>query len=77
MAPLPPRRVKAVVTDNKAPDTLVLRLNSAHRPKANPRRRHPKAPEAQHRGRLPASPARWWSQVEERTGLLTFQSQAE
>jgi hypothetical protein len=30
MAPLPPRRVIAVVTDNKAPGTVVLRLNSAH-----------------------------------------------
>jgi hypothetical protein len=36
MAPLPPRRVITVVMDNKAPDTVVLRLNSAHRPKANP-----------------------------------------
>jgi hypothetical protein len=36
MAPLPPRRVIAVVTDNIAPDTVVLRLNSAHRPKAKP-----------------------------------------
>jgi len=33
MAPLPPRRVIAVVMDNKAPDTVVLRLNSAHGPK--------------------------------------------
>src|SRR5216683_2167690 len=77
MAPLPPRRVKAVVTDNKAPDTVVLRLNSAHGPKANPRHRHPKAPEAAQKRRLPGSPARGWSQVEERSGLLTFQSQPE
>ena len=33
MAPLPPHRVIAIVMDNKAPDTVVLRLNSAHSPK--------------------------------------------
>jgi hypothetical protein len=38
MAPLPPRRVIAVVMDNKAPDAVVLRLNSGHRPKAKPGR---------------------------------------
>jgi hypothetical protein len=43
MAPLPPRSVIAVVTHNKAPDTVVLRLNSAHRPKANSPHRHPEA----------------------------------
>jgi hypothetical protein len=36
MAPLPPRRVIAVVMDDKAPDTVVLRLNSAHPPKVTP-----------------------------------------
>jgi hypothetical protein len=46
MAPLPPRRVIAVVMDNEAPDTVVIRLNSAHGPKANPRHRHPKPPDA-------------------------------
>jgi hypothetical protein len=45
MAPLPPRRVIAVVMHNKAPDTVVLRLNSAHRPKATPVPRYPKAAE--------------------------------
>lgn len=55
MAPLPPRRVIAVVMDNKAPDTVVLRLNSAHGPKANPRHRHPKASQAQHRSALVTS----------------------
>jgi hypothetical protein len=49
VAPLPPARVIAVVMDNKAPDTVVVRLNSPHRPKANSRHRHPKAPKAQHR----------------------------
>jgi hypothetical protein len=38
MAPLPPRHVIAVVMHNKAPDRVVLRLNSAHGPKANPGR---------------------------------------
>ena len=52
MAPLPPRRIIAVVMDNKAPDTVVLRLNSAHGPKANRLHRHPKAPEVQHRSAL-------------------------
>jgi hypothetical protein len=42
MAPLPPLRVIAVVMDDKAPDTVVVRLNSAHRPKANSPHRHPK-----------------------------------
>ena len=36
MAPLPPRRVIAVVMDNKGPDTVVLRLNSAHGPRLTP-----------------------------------------
>ena len=36
MAPLPPSRVIAVVMHNKAPDAVVVRLNSAHGPKANP-----------------------------------------
>ena len=36
MAPLTPRRVIAVVMHNKAPDTVVPRLNPAHRPKTNP-----------------------------------------
>jgi hypothetical protein len=36
VAPLPPLRVIAVVSNNKAPDTVVRRLNLAHRPKANP-----------------------------------------
>jgi hypothetical protein len=49
MAPL---RVIAVVMHNKAPDTVVLPLNSAHGSKANPRHRHPKAPEAEHRSGL-------------------------
>jgi hypothetical protein len=35
MAPLSPRRVIAIVMHNKAPDTVVLRLNSAHRLKAS------------------------------------------
>jgi hypothetical protein len=36
MAPLPPRRVVAIVLGDKAPDSVVLRLNLAHGPKANP-----------------------------------------
>lgn len=47
MAPLPPRSVIAVVMHNEAPDAVVLRLNAAHRPKANPPHRHQTAPEAQ------------------------------
>jgi hypothetical protein len=35
ISPLPPRRVIAVVMHYKAPYTVVLRLNSAHGPKAN------------------------------------------
>ncbi|MEA2636432.1 MAG: hypothetical protein QOH92_3199 [Chloroflexota bacterium] len=31
MAPLPPRRVIAVVMDNKAPDTVVLQPNTDQR----------------------------------------------
>jgi hypothetical protein len=33
MAPLPPLRVIAVASNNKAPDTVVRRLNLAHRPR--------------------------------------------
>lgn len=36
MAPLPPRRVKAVVVNNKAADTVVVRLNSAHGQRLTP-----------------------------------------
>jgi hypothetical protein len=34
MPPLAPRRVITVVTDDKAPDVVVLRVNSGHRAEA-------------------------------------------
>jgi hypothetical protein len=37
MPPLPPRRVIAVVTDDKALNCVVLRVNSGHRPKVKTR----------------------------------------
>jgi hypothetical protein len=33
MPPFPPRRVIAVVTDDEAPDVVVLRVNSGHKTK--------------------------------------------
>jgi hypothetical protein len=40
MSPLPPRRVIAVVMNDKAPHVVVLRVNSGHRPKAKPWNHH-------------------------------------
>jgi len=40
MPPLPPRRVVAVVTDDKAPYAVVRRVNSGHRSKGKARHHH-------------------------------------